>query len=136
MFLGDYDLSAFGPWYGDKYSSIKQTLESAEILRKYPASTWFTCHETGVFYGDTEKLWDQYLAVVDRREEKLFDYLKNPCSSNRSMEDIISQWIVYGKPREPKDYFIFGERAIMGKHLERLIESGYVAQDGDRFFAL
>jgi len=136
MFLGDYDLTAFGPWYGDKYSSIEQTLASAEILRKYPAATWFTCHETGVFYGDTEKLWDQYLAVVDRREEKLLDYLKNPRSSNRTMEDIISQWIVYGKPREPLDYFIFGERAIMGKHLEHLIESGHVAQDGEHFYAL
>ncbi len=61
---------------------------------------------------------------------------KYPHSSNRSMDDIISQWIVYGKSREPKDYFIFGERAIMGKHLERLIESGHVAQDGDRFYAL
>lgn len=130
IFLGDYDLTPFGPWYGDKYSSISQTRASADILRKVPAATWFTCHETGIFYGDTEKLWDQYIKVIDQREEKLFNFLNRP----RTMEEIIQQWIVYGKAREPAEYFVFGERAIMGKHLEALIEKGHVAQDGDHFY--
>ncbi|RJP75878.1 MAG: MBL fold metallo-hydrolase [Desulfobacteraceae bacterium] len=126
VFLGDYDLTPFGPWYGDRHSSINQTLASAEILRNLPASTWFTCHETGIFYGDTQALWDRYLAVIDRREERLLEYLGSP----RTMEDIIGQWIVYGKPREPKDYFIFGERSIMDKHLERLKGHRKIYQDG------
>jgi len=129
LFLGDYDLTPFGPWYGDRHSSIEQTLASADILRHLPAETWFACHETGVFYGDTQKLWDDYLSVVDLREEKLVEYLKHP----RTMEEIIHQWIVYGKAREPVDFFVFGERSIMGKHLEGLVGRGAVIRDGERF---
>jgi len=35
------------------------------------------------------------------------------------------------KKREPKEFFDFGERAIMGKHLERLINNGQVTFDGE-----
>ena len=132
IFLGDYDLTPFGPWYGDRYSSISQTRNSAAVLREIPAATWFTCHETGIFQGDTQALWDQYLAVIDRRTEKLMDFITTP----HTMEEIINQWIVYGKPREPKDFFIFGERAIMGKHLEMLMESGDVVCEGNCYKAL
>ena len=131
VFLGDYDLTPFGPWYGDRLSSMEQTLASAEILRRLPAKIWFACHEAGVFYGDTKKLWDDYLSVVDRREEKLLEYLKSP----KTMDDIIGQWIVYGKAREPLDFFVFGERSIMGKHLEGLIETDRVIRDGKFFCA-
>ncbi len=132
IFLGDYDLTWFGPWYGDLYSSIEQTLASGELLRNLPADTWIACHETGIFYGDTEKLWDDYLAVVDRREEKLMEFLKTP----RTMDEIIHQWIVYGRAREPMDFFIFGERAIMEKHLERLITSSQVGREKERYYAI
>lgn len=127
IFLGDYDLTPFGPWYGDTHSSISQTLSSAEILRHIPATTWFTCHETGVFYGDTQELWDRYVSVVDQREQKILDYLTTP----RTLKDILSQWIVYGKAREPLDFYTFCERAIITKHIEELINSGRVTMNGD-----
>jgi hydroxyacylglutathione hydrolase len=31
LFLGDYDLTSFGPWYGDAFSSIEETIKS--VLR-------------------------------------------------------------------------------------------------------
>ena len=34
IFLGDYDLTWFGPWYGDRDSSIEQTIRSVERLKK------------------------------------------------------------------------------------------------------
>ena len=37
---------------------------------------------------------------------------------------------MYKKKRDPKEFFDFGERAIMGKHLKRLIEKGEVTFDG------
>jgi hypothetical protein len=41
--------------------------------------------------------------------------------------------MVYGHQREPKAFFEFGERALMKKHLDRLIRSGRVYQEGDRY---
>jgi len=40
LFLGDYDLTPFGPWYGDRDSSIEDTIASIERLRQIPATTW------------------------------------------------------------------------------------------------
>ncbi len=37
LFLGDYDLTRFGPWYGDVYSSIEDTIISISRLKKIPA---------------------------------------------------------------------------------------------------
>ncbi len=127
LFLGDYDLTPFGPWYGDVTSSIEQTISSVEKLRQIPAKVWLTCHETGVFDQQPGTIWDDYLEVIQTRERKLLDFLSEP----RTVEDIIHQWIVYLKPREPKEFFEQGERAIMGKHLESLVARGEVyARDG------
>lgn len=129
LFMGDYDLTRFGPWYGDVESSIDDTIASVNRLRQVPARVWITGHEDGLFEQDPGELWDDYLAVIDRREQRLLDYLSRP----RTMEDIVGQWIIYLKPREPKGFFEFGERALMGKHVERLMGQGRVVAEGERY---
>jgi hypothetical protein len=52
------------------------------------------------------------------------------------MDEIVDAWIVYGKPREPKAFFEFGERALMKKHLERLIRLGIVLHEDERYLKI
>jgi len=127
LFLGDYDLTSFGPWYGDTYSDIDKVIASVERLKSIPARTWLTSHGEGVFQNDPGELWGTYLSVVDTRDGKLMDLLNEP----RTMADVIEARIVYKKKREPKEFYDFGERAIMGKHLQRLIKKGEVTLDGE-----
>jgi hydroxyacylglutathione hydrolase len=129
LFMGDYDLTKFGPWYGDVGSSIEETISSVERLRTVRARTWLTAHEDGVFVAEPGEVWDRYVGVIGEREDKLLAYLTEP----RTMEEIAGQWIVYGRPREPKDFFEFSERALMGKHLERLERQGIVVREGERY---
>jgi len=129
LFLGDYDLSKFGPYYGDVASSIEDTVASVKRLRKMPARIWITGHETGLFEEDPGEIWDHYIGIISRREEKLLDRLKTP----RTMDEIVKTWIIYGKPREPKAFFEFAERALMKKHLERLMGQNRVAKEGQRY---
>ena len=129
LFMGDYDLAKFGPWYGDMYSSIEQTIDSVNFLRKIPAKVFLTSHETGVFTEDPERLWDDYLSVIFDRENRLLKFLNEP----RTMEEIVGACIIYGRPREPKAFFELGEQGLMKKHLERLIRLGQVFQEGDRY---
>jgi glyoxylase-like metal-dependent hydrolase (beta-lactamase superfamily II) len=128
LFLADYDLSSFGPWYGDLLSSIPQTIASVERLRRTPARAWLAGHETGVFTDAPAHLWEQYLGVIQQREARLLELLQQP----RTKEEIIQAWIVYGRPREPRDFFYFSEWAIMKKHLERLEEQGRLWRKGER----
>ncbi len=122
LFLGDYDLTRFGPWYGDVGSDIDRTIASVHLLRSIPARVWMTSHEKGVFENQPGALWDTYIGVIDERDAKLLDLLKEP----KSMSDIVDARIIYGRPREPKEFYDFGERALMGKHLERLMRHGTV----------
>lgn len=128
-FLGDYDLTAFGPWYGDRASSIEDTIASVRRLQQLPAKVWLTSHEDGCFEADAAAAFDAYLAVIDAREAKLLDFLAQP----RTLADIVAACLVYRKPREPKAFFEWGEGAIMGKHLERLLGRGAIALEDGRY---
>ena len=132
LFLADYDLSNFGPWYGDVHSSIQETIESVNYLRTVPAKVWLTSHETGVFEEEPGHLWDRYLDVITEREKKLLNLLEEP----RSFAEIVGAWIVYGKPREPKAFWEFGERSLMKKHLEKLMKEGMVAEKEQRYYKI
>jgi glyoxylase-like metal-dependent hydrolase (beta-lactamase superfamily II) len=129
LFLGDYDLTKFGPWYGDLHASIEETIQSVNYLRTIPAKVWLTCHETGVFEEEPGPLWDAYLDVIQKREQKLLALLEEP----RTFAQIVGAWIIYGKPREPKAFWELGERLLMRKHLEKLINEGAVIQKGERY---
>lgn len=127
LFMGDYDLTGFGPWYGDKGSSIEGTIESIERLRRVEARAWIVGHESGVLEEQPGSLWDQYLGVIRRREERILSLLAEP----RSLGELIDQWVLYGKPKEPKIFYQLGERLHMGKHLARLVKQGRVtSRDG------
>ncbi len=130
LFMGDYDLTPFGPWYGDRESSIQDTIASIERLKHVPADIWITCHETGVFEKDPGDLWDQYLGIIKRREDKLLSLLQIP----KTMDEIVDACIVYGRPREPRAFFSIGERGIMGKHVEDLLEKSVIKKENGHFF--
>lgn len=128
-FLGDYDLTRFGPWYGDRDGSIDETIASVRRLQQLPAKAWLTSHDDGCFEGDVAETFDRYLAVIDEREAKLLDFLAAP----HTLAEIVAKCIVYRKPREPRAFFEWGEGAIMGKHLERLLKNGAIALEDGRY---
>jgi len=128
LFLADIDLTKIGPWYGDKYSDIDTFIRSVEKVRKTPAKVHIAAHEDGVIEGDPGDMWDKYLRVIDVREEKLREFIKEP----RSIEEIVEARIVFGKAREPKIFYDFGERATMLKHLERMMGHGKAELVGDK----
>jgi hydroxyacylglutathione hydrolase len=131
LFLGDYDMTAFGPWYGDLYSSIEDTIESLGRLRATPANIWFTGHDAGIFQDGGADLWRQYENVIYQREAKLLNLLTTP----HNVAEIVQSWLIYGKPREPLAFFEFGEQALTGKHLERLLSKGLIRMVAGKYVA-
>ena len=129
LFLGDYDLTRFGPWYGDLYSSIEDTIASIARLKKMNAGAWLAGHEAGVFESPPGPLWDQYEGVIYEREGRLLDALDRP----HSLDEIAGRWLIYGRPREPLAFYEFGERALVKKHLGNLQRRGLVRFEGGRY---
>ena len=132
LFLGDYDLTSFGPWYGDVYSNIEQTINSIHRLKSIPARRWIASHNTGLFEKNPGTLWDNYENVIYQREDRIFKFL----DTSRTLEEIVSAWLIYGKPREPKEFFEFNERALIRKHIEHLDRQGKITLDKNKYVKL
>jgi len=129
LFLVDYDLSRFGPWYGDQVSDIDQTIESVRRLLAIPADIYITSHDMGIIKGDIGRLADDYLRVIDRRDERLLKFLEAP----RTLDEIVNRWIIFRKAWEPLYFYELAERMMIGKHLDRLIARGLVALAGGKY---
>jgi hydroxyacylglutathione hydrolase len=129
LFSGDYDLTPFGPWYGDLYSDIDDTLSSISLLQEMGAPVVLTGHENGLFEHPSAELWRLYGGVIAQRERRLLDLLVTP----KTLKEIVEAWIIYKRPREPKAFFAFGERVHMKKHLEHLMRRGLVIREDEHY---
>lgn len=125
LFLGDYDLTRFGPWYGDAHSSIEETITSIERLKQIPARVLLTSHETGIFERPSDAPWERYERVIHERESRLQQALDRP----KSLDEIVNLYLIYGRPREPRAFYDFCERALIKKHIERLEQRGMVLRE-------
>jgi len=123
LFLGDYDLTSFGPWYGDVASSIDQTVQSIRRLKSIPAKRWVAAHNSGLYEANPGPLWKAYEDIIYERENKLLAFLDRP----KTLEVICAAWLIYGRPREPREFFEFNEKVLVGKHLEYLLRLGKIA---------
>ena len=132
LFLGDLDLTAFGPWYGDRVSDIDQTIESLQKLLSIPAKIFITSHEAGTIEGDIAKRVENYLGIIKQREDRLLNFLEKP----RTLDEIVNQWFIYKKPRKPRNFFEFSERGMIKKHLSRLIKKKAVSRKGNKYHLL
>ncbi len=128
LFLGDYDLSDFGPWYGDRPGNIEQFRRSAIRLAGIGAAVHVVSHDTPLHKGDIRGKTASYLSRIDRREEALRDFLREP----RTREEIIRRRIVYGEGH-PGPWFDYGEWALVSKHLERMVMEGEAILENDRY---
>ena len=129
LFMGDYDLTSFGPWYGDLYSSIEETITSIRRLQEIPAKVWITGHDYRSFTDNPGILWKQYENIIFARENKLLYFLNHP----HTLDEIVSAWLIYGKPRDPLDYFEFCESALVKKHLQYLEKQAKIVFE-DNFY--
>jgi hydroxyacylglutathione hydrolase len=71
-FVADFDLTAFGPWYGQPESDIEQFLQSAAKLRSFDVDWYVTSHEYGylpkaAFLAEL----DRFMAVIEKRHRKI-----------------------------------------------------------------
>jgi len=128
LFLADYDLSAFGPWYGDTPGSIREFRRSARMLARVGAALHVVSHGAAVHAGAIGNKMEEYLSVIDRREEALRKFLDRP----RTRAEIVARRIVYGRKRRGP-WFDYGEWALLRKHMDEMAAQGELVVEGDRY---
>lgn len=133
LFLADIDLTGFGPYYGDAWSSLDDFERSIARCREIPAARYVTFHHKGEVAGREElaRLLDEYQAVIGRREAAMLAFLAEP----RSLDEMVAHRFIY---RTHVDLLFVEavERRSSILHLERLVARGQVVAVGpDRYVA-
>nr|WP_219905284.1 MBL fold metallo-hydrolase [Actinopolyspora mortivallis] len=125
LFVGDIDLTSFGPYYGDVGSSLTDFEASIERCREIDARWYGTSHQKGVIEGAEEfrRRLDAYAGVVARRDETLLELLAVP----RTVEEIVEHRLVY-RPHVEGAHVAPVERRTATRHLDRLISNGLVVE--------
>lgn len=119
LFLGDIDLSGFGPYYGDAWSNLEDFERTIEQVRKIEARWYGTFHHIGVL--DREAFLnrlDRFAAAITRRENNLLSYLTKP----HNLNEIAQQNFIYSQGKIASSEAV--EHRSMIQHIERLLEQG------------
>lgn len=125
-FIGDVDLSSFGPYYGDHWSDLDEFEESLTRVRDLDAAYYITFHHKGVVKGREEflRLLDLYESVIGQRDDKLMALLDRP----RSFDELLAEGIVYRAGSRPAMFGESVERRTIAMHLARLKTADVVAE--------
>jgi glyoxylase-like metal-dependent hydrolase (beta-lactamase superfamily II) len=130
-FIGDIDLSSFGPYYGDATSSLAAFRHTLEAVKDIPAKIWITSHHKGVI-TDRETflvLLKAFASRLDAREEAIAEHLGQHPST---LGELVAHRFVY--PRNLDDlYYADAERRTIEQHLEALARSGRAIDEGGRW---
>ena len=133
LYLGDIDLSSFGPYYGDAWSDLESFEATLDKVRAIDARHYATFHHIGVLEGRDAFLerFDRFVAVIADREARLLAYLSEP----HTLDEIAEHRFVY-RPQDDVPFASGVERRSMGQHLERLVRRGAVREvEAGRFLA-
>ena len=130
-FIGDIDLSGFGPYYGDATSSLADFRTTLARLPEIDARVWVTSHHRGV-YTDRQAMLDAlgaFSAKLDEREQRLLEMLAGP---PRTLAQLVAGRLLY--PPDYEELWVDdAERRSISQHLTELIASGRVIEDDGRY---
>ena len=128
-FIGDIDLTGFGPYYGDATSDLAAFRRSLQRVRDLDARVWVTSHHRGVLTERAEFLHQLacFAAKIDERSERLVGYLRE---RPHTLDELVARRLLY-PPGFALPYVESAERRSIGLHLAELQAAGRVRQEAD-----
>ena len=133
-FIGDIDLTGFGPYYGDATSSLAEFRRSLERVKAIDVSVWVTSHHRGVLTSRTDFLQAlaRFAAKIDERSARLLGYLRE---RPHTLEELVVRRVLYPVGYELV-YVASAERRTIEQHLAELQAEGTIALDADGRYRL
>jgi glyoxylase-like metal-dependent hydrolase (beta-lactamase superfamily II) len=125
LYIADIDLTGFGPYYGDRVSSLEGFERSIALCAGVDARWFGTFHQKGVVEGAAEfrERLSAYRAVITQRDAALTEFLVEP----RTLADVVARRFVY-RPHVEAPHVETVETRTAEQHLERLVRLGVVTE--------
>jgi len=130
-FIGDIDLTGFGPYYGDATSSLAAFRKSLIDVAALDVGIWVTSHHRGVI-TERARFLDAlaaFAAKIDQRSETLLGYLRQ---GPHSLDQLVERRLLY-PPGFGLPYVESAERNSIRMHLDELRTAGLVRVEDGRF---
>ncbi len=128
LFLGDVDLTPFGPYYGHDFADLGDFIASIRRLKELGAAAAASGH-AGPFSGDLAERFDAYLDVIAQRDARVLAHLQKP----RRLDEFRRSGVIYNKYFEDFGLQDFFELVHVEKHLELLAKKSRVRQEDGRW---
>ena len=128
-FIGDIDLSSFGPYYGDASSNLGDFRRTLARVTDIPAKVWVTSHHRGVYTDRKKFLGDlaAYIGTLDKREQRLLDLLRE---SPKTLARLVECRLLY-PPGHQDLWVVDAETRSISRHLAEMLADGRVRlEDG------
>ncbi len=117
VYVSDYDMTSFGPWYNGTDGDIDAFIKSAKRLLDLDAKTYITGHQKGIFTkAEFKEAMGKFLAIIEKRDEKIAKY----ASRGITFEELSTMGIFYPKKALEQPILNTWERSGIRKHLQRL----------------
>lgn len=123
-FIGDIDLTGFGPYYGDATSSLAAFRKSLVRVAEIEARVWVTSHHRAVITDRERFLADlsRFAAKLDERSDVLLGYLRD---GPQTLDQLVARRLLY-PPGFSLPYVESAERNSIRMHLDELTGEGRV----------
>jgi glyoxylase-like metal-dependent hydrolase (beta-lactamase superfamily II) len=130
LYLGDIELTGFGPYYGDAWSDLADFERTLERVRTLEADWYATFHHIGVLDGRDAFLdrLDRFTAMIGKREARLLEFLREP----HTLDEVVAHRFVY-RPGDPVPFADGVERRSMSQHIARLLTAGTLREVDGRY---
>jgi glyoxylase-like metal-dependent hydrolase (beta-lactamase superfamily II) len=133
-FIGDIDLSGFGPYYGDATSNLGDFRRTLRRLPEIAARVWVTSHHRGVYTDRARFLHDlaAFAGKIDEREQRLLGWLE---AAPQTLDQLVARRLLY-PPHAQELWVDDAERRTIAQHLDALMADGRVQADADGLYRL
>lgn len=133
-FIGDIDLSGFGPYYGDATSSLADFRRTLAAVAALDARVWVTSHHRGVISDRADFLAQlaAFAGKIDEREARLLAML---AEGPQRLDELARRRLLY-PPEHDALWVDCVERRSIAMHLDELLADGRVEALDDGRFAL
>lgn len=126
LFCGDICLTKVGPWYGDRATPLDDFIASINRIIDLRPDTVVTGHNGEVLASGIREAFEEYRGRIGLRDDRILAALKEMPST---LDELAGRKLIY--PAYPTIFVLYWEKAMIVKHLERLIGSGAVSVDGE-----
>lgn len=126
-FIGDIDLTGFGPYYGDACSCLTDFRRSLARLPEIDARVWVTSHHKGIYTEREAFMRDlkRFAAVIDERGARILEWL---AQRPMTLSQMVEQRLLY--PQGFDAPWVQGaETRSISQHLDELLTVGEILQE-------